>query len=503
MVNPWDFVLMMEGAVLLASSTARRLESRGRGVLAFPFTVRPTGSGSGASAIADEGPARAETWMPLWCRPSGMPEIGHLLAEGRIVVGERMPRDGLDAARAIAKLGVDRGIESFQRFGYLQRSGLAYLATPLDRVRVTRNPDADLIDELERHGWLDRFRTMARADAAPARLTRVVHTLESALFDLTADSGSPILLQRCLVALGECQRYLSVSPGARENCPVGVPVLSRQWAMMADDGSPEYAISAALASLHGGRSVLEDDQPRGPRVLTTAEYMAPVSPGRLGRPRRWSEDHANRVVWAGGAVDRNLGRMMMRRLLDQREMRVQEVPLHGDVRVPASLVAAWLNRPEWDRRIAELMPGLALVDKLRLKIPHNGANGMAVPAAYCLLKPFFVPTSELERCMPGQGQAQPVVLPSPAELVRLLLSNQPRRAFDWAQKKLRARGLVAPQSLPSPGSERSSRLLAALMVPIARRDLRAILRNYFNPDPDNHTESNTEELMSTSSSKDD
>jgi len=496
LMNPWEFVLMLEGAVLLASSTARRLESRGRGVLAYPFTVRPTGVGSGAAAIADEHPARAETWMPLWSGASGIHEVRHVLSEGRIVVGERMPRDGLDVVRAMARLGVDRGIEAFERFAYLQRSGLAYLATPLGRVRVTRNPDVDLIDELELNGWLDRFRRIARDDSAPARLTRLVHELEAALFDLAETAETPIPLQRCLIALGKCQRYLSLSAFAREMCPIAVPVLSDRWSTRADDGSPEYAIATAIAGLHGLR-IGHHEGHRTERVLTTAEYMAPVGTGTPARRRPWTTDHSNRVVWGGGSLDRNMGRMMSRRLLDQRELGLDEIPLHGTVSIPAKLIVQWLIRPEWDRRIADLASGLALVGGVRLGVARSAGDSPAIPAAYRLLKPLFVPSSELAKGLPEQTpRSDPIALPPPAEVVRLLRTNQPDRAFRQAHETLRSRGLFAPRTIPSTGAAHGSRMLAALMVPIFRTDLRTIMQSYFDPDQDSARRS------STTSSKD-
>lgn len=497
LMNPWDFVLMLEGAVLLASSTARRLESRGRGVLAYPFTVRPTGAGSGAAAIADEHPARAETWMPLWSGASGIHEVRHVLSEGRIVVGERMPRDGLDVVRAMARLGADRGIEAFERFAYLQRSGLAYLATPLGRVRVTRNPDVDLIDELELDGWLDRFRRIGRDDSAPARLTRLAHELEATLFDLAETAEAPIHLQRCLIALGKCQRYLSLSTGARKMCPIAVPVLSDRWSTRSDDGSPQYAIATAIAGLHGVRSRSSEGR-RGARVLATAEYMAPVGTGRSGRRRPWTKDLANRVVWRGGSLPRNMGKMMSRRLLDQRELGLDEIPLHGDVSIPAKLIARWLIRPEWDQRIADLVGGLALVGRVRIGVARSAGGSLATPAAYRLLKPLFVPASRLTGCLQTRDSTiDPITLPPPAEVVRLLRSNQPERAFRLAHETLRSKGLVGPRVNPSTQPDQGPRLLAALMAPIPCRDLRAIVRSYFDPDRDPARQS------STSSTKDD
>lgn len=487
MINPWDFILMLEGAVVLASSTARRLESVGQGVLAFPFTVRSTGAGSGAAAIADEGSARAETWMPLWSRPCGFDELGHLLSEGRIVLDQRMSRDGLDAVRAMAKLGVDRGIDAFERFGYLQRSGLAYLATPMGRMNVSRNPEVDLIDELDRNGWLARFRRLARDDA-PARLSRLVRQLESVIFDLSGDSGAADRLQRCLVVLGDCQHYLSASPRARQECGVPIPVLSEKWLHKADGGDPEFGIAACLAGLHGIQHADAEQGSRERRVLTMAEYMAPVDSAR-GRTRRWIDGGHNRVVWSGGVLDRDLGRVMSRRVLDQSMMNLKELPLFGDAHLPVDLVAEWLTRPAWDRRIAELLPGLALAGRTTTRAVPTARRGLQAPAAYCLLKPFFVPRGELQSAMPGGlGRPDPINLPSPAELIRLLRAEDPERALSWARTRLRGKGLVPPNTPPSPIGARSTRLLAALMVPIRRKDLNSILVRFFGmrdqPDPD-------------------
>jgi len=66
---------------------------------------------------------------------------------------------GVDFARAAVSLGVDRGIAEFQRYGFQVRNGLAYFATPLDRVVVRRNARADLLSDLDQ--WHDRLRSKA------------------------------------------------------------------------------------------------------------------------------------------------------------------------------------------------------------------------------------------------------------------------------------------------------------------------------------------------------
>jgi CRISPR-associated protein Csx17 len=112
-LNPWDFVLALEGALLFAAATIKRLEGTEPGQLVYPFCVQPSGSGYGSSATADENDARCEIWMPLWQSPIGLPELQSLLSEGRAWVGRRPAKNGVDFARAVASLGVDRGIGEF------------------------------------------------------------------------------------------------------------------------------------------------------------------------------------------------------------------------------------------------------------------------------------------------------------------------------------------------------------------------------------------------------
>src|SRR5690606_18244157 len=106
--NPWDFVFMLEGAVLFAAAATRRLESGDASALSYPFTVRTTGSSDGSTAPGDEGAARAEIWMPLWDRPTSLDELRALLSEGRVTLNRRSARDGLDFVRAVSQLGVQR-----------------------------------------------------------------------------------------------------------------------------------------------------------------------------------------------------------------------------------------------------------------------------------------------------------------------------------------------------------------------------------------------------------
>jgi CRISPR-associated protein Csx17 len=132
LLNPWDFILMLEGAVLWAAAAARRLGSSGASMITAPFALRAQSAGHGTAAGSEDAP-RGEQWMPLWSQAAGLDEVAAFLAEGRLSTVHGPAQRPLDAARAIARLGTARGIDAFQRFGYFARNGQANLAIPLGR----------------------------------------------------------------------------------------------------------------------------------------------------------------------------------------------------------------------------------------------------------------------------------------------------------------------------------------------------------------------------------
>lgn len=438
LVNPWDFVLMLEGALLFAAVITRRLEGN-QDSLSYPFTVRAAAVGAGGSAFADEAQARAEMWLPLWTRPAALEEIQALLNEGRVSLNRKAARDGLDFVRAVAKLGVDRGITSFQRYAFLMRSGKAYLATPLNRIIVSRRPNADLIDELDRGGWLSRLRRSAGGRAVPQRFQSLSHRLESALFEL-ARSGNARAVQEVLVQLGAVHAYLASSPTAREAVfPVGL--LSGEWVLAADDGSHEFRIAAALAGLNGG--------------LPMRLHLMPLDPGK---PQQW-KSNSRLHVWGARELEDNLFLVLERRRLEGLEGNL----LAGHSPADAAAVAAFLAGKTNDRHISALLLGLALT-RLPASLPRRRQKAeLPLFAVYRLMKPLFVPEAQLQE---AQLLSDEQSLPLPADLPRLLRAEQMPRAISIAASRRRASGLPAAAWLLQPGTVSGRRLLATLVIPI-------------------------------------
>lgn len=191
---------MIEGALLFAAASVKKLEAAAPGQLVYPFCVRQAGVGYASASAADEQNARCEMWLPLWNRPATLPELRALLGEGRAQVHGRAARDGVDFTRAVVTLGVDRGISEFQRYGFQVRNGLAYFATPLERVAVQPNARADLLSDIDQ--WLDRFRGKAGGENAPGSVARALRNLEASIVELCKEGSAPrvqcVLIERGL-----------------------------------------------------------------------------------------------------------------------------------------------------------------------------------------------------------------------------------------------------------------------------------------------------------------
>lgn len=463
-INPWDFVLMLEGAVLFAAATTRRLDASSRGAMSFPFTVRAVGAGAGSAALGDEGDARGELWLPLWARPVRLDELRVLLAEGRATVHRRTARDGLDFVRAVAGLGVDRGIEAFERYAFMMRSGRAYLAAPLGRVRVKARPEVALTDQLEAEGYLDRLRRFARGPGAPGSVRRLVGLLEGSLFELARHGGRQ-RLQEILMILGELQQVVGASRAARDAGLRPVPALSYRWVREADDRSDEFRVAAALAGLYA----------EGVEAIPMRCHVAPVD--RRDR-RRWAPD-SSLAVWSGGDLVSDLIRVLERRLLEAERLDLKAKPFGGRLQADLSAVMTFLRGGTGraridDRRISRLLAGLAFV-RSPVSLQGRGRPGPPVPGAFTVLKPLFVDESGLER---AQLLPKGASLPLPGAVVANLVAGRSQEAVSTAWHRLRVAGLALPKHPAGPPSAAGldgRRLAASLMIPLRSEDFVRLL----------------------------
>lgn len=481
--DPWEFILMLEGALMLAGAVTRRFGGAEAISAGFPFTVRAVAAGFGASTAKDalgtgrDRLTRGELWLPLWDRPTRAGELRYLFGEGRADVSRRPARNGADFARAAASLGVDRGITAFSRVAFLKRSGKAFLAVPAGRFPVTERREVDVLREVD--PWLERFRSACGDEEMPPRFGGVLRRIDSAVFDFCRYGGTSFF-QRILSALGRAEREIANAERLRKEKRLApIARLSKAWLDAADDGSPEFAVALALAF------VRDPEAKVGPLRCD----LEPVDP--RSRFHTWAEkDRA--VVWNAADLATNLANVLQRRLMDAERAGCERLPLRSNFDAPLSAVAAFSACDDLDDdRIEELIWGLMLVDPqpepgVRRRLGDAGGP-RPVAREYALLKLLFLPAPLVpERRGDGirwgfarGGQEGIVIRPEP-RVLPLLRSGRVGEACAIAAQRLRASGLA-----PMPGAQasarirdgewselstdprRAQRLAAALLIPIS------------------------------------
>jgi len=466
LVNPWDYILGIEGALMLAGSVSRRLGSDVQGKAAFPFTVTASAAGWGTVSDTEITGQHAEVWLPLWDRLASYPEIKYVFAEGRAQVGRhpRQARTGVDFARAVVQLGVDRGLRAFERYGLLSgnRSGNAHLAVPLGRLTVRAGPQAEafLLDDAA--GWLDSLRWWSRNKQAPERHRRSVRAIEDTVLSY-CQGPTRSGLQTVLAALGRAEQAVAVSPKAQQGVRRPLQGLRPEWLRACDDGSPEFRLAAAIASMEMIRAQME-----------------PVTRDRFGH-LTWSEDRRG-VVWVGGDLCRTLAAVLWRRCVEAGMKRDAERqnqgsgPLKGRVDASLADVHHFLVGGLDDDRLADLIWGCALINwgaydsrEHRPDRPPQAAPDL--PRVYALLKLCLLPGSlKLSRT----GEEVPI-RPDLAMLARLR-AGEVDRAVELASLRLRAAGRT-PLATPRGGRSAAHdflwprrdavRLAAGLLIPVS------------------------------------
>ena len=543
--NSWDLVFTMEGTIAFSGALTRRWGVGGGNQAAFPFTFEPTNAGVGSLTSEDPNRPRGEIWTPLWTKPATFLEISAIFSEGRLTLGQRIARTGLDAARSVAQIGLSRGIGSFERYSIIQPDRkMPYQATPLGRIHAPSQPRRDLIEDLDTGGWLTSAQQLiASKKKAPARARMVMRRLENALFQMTDANRTSEGICNALVALGELVYWTATNPSIRKALKPP-PAMSSAWIWMADDGSPEFRIAAALAGLglppierrDGGETEITPenrdaadngagDQKTSPArsqsALPMAAHFAPIDEGRFFDGRRlrvrraWSSDETPRtVVWGAGGLVSNMIAVLERRLVEGTMRGFEDKPLAGAVHARLADVGAFLSGDFDDGRCAALLTGMIWVRPAWLRMKTSADDGVPftpVPFAYAALKPIFTPDRALHRI---RALAETVRMPIPPGLVARLRTGGDSldgRTTDAVVRAALARARAS--NLPSPfeperaGGRRSgakgnrigaglraNRLAAALLIPIDDHALKMLVKRAY---PDALTEKHVESAEDT------
>ncbi|MGH3400090.1 MAG: type I-G CRISPR-associated protein Cas8g1/Csx17 [Streptosporangiaceae bacterium] len=240
LVNPWGYVLMVEGALLFAAGVTRRSQ-HDAGRAAMPFTVAYSPDGTASGAAGEE--TRGEVWAPAWSSPYTLAEIRQLFGEARASWRGRPAQRAVDFYAATGALGVARGIDEFVRYGLQQRNGLAFVAVPLDRVLVESRPQVRLAARIE--DWVS---WIPRAEASRA-LGTALRQFEAAHLRFARDCEVRAL-RDLLAALTALEMAVGRSGRAREQIRVRTPPAAEDFLafMAGQEESAELRLAVGIAS---------------------------------------------------------------------------------------------------------------------------------------------------------------------------------------------------------------------------------------------------------------
>ena len=445
-VNPWDFVLMLEGAIAFRGQMTRRLGARDELRAAIPFAI--AAQAVGHATRGKEKDARGEQWMPLWDRPASWQDVRALFGDGRAQLGRAPARRPLDFARAIARLGVARGLTGFVRYGYLERNGQSNLAVPLGRIDVAAHPRARLIDEVG--GWLDRLRRAA--EDAPARLAASVGTLSDAVFDVLTREAEPMRWQSVLLSIERVER-VQASGTAFNVGPC--PMLSAGWLEAAMDASPEWRLALSLGSAARG---YKDGRP----IDSVRAHALPIDPKKswsyaTGADKRLIKDP--RVVMNGRDPESDLIALVERRFVEASQAGSRMLPLvaryGGGARLDdlARLLSGEVNL----ERVVALGRALMALDWEHVRLPRAriDSRGERPDEAWEALRLCALPFAVRKR----------TIVTEPA-MIRRLASGDAAGAVEIALRRLRAAGLRPPLAAAIADAKTARRWAAALAFPI-------------------------------------
>ncbi len=469
LVNPWDFILLIEGALLITAGVARRLGVDKEGEATFPFTVRSVPAGFGSAA--DEEDSRGEIWIPVWRRPAYLGEVRRLFTEGRATWRGSQARTALDFARAAGALGVDRGIDLFVRYVVSERLGQSNLAVPVGRFVVRERRGVPVLAQID--PWLASLR---RVRKPPAAVSSALRAVERALYTVS-DEPTALNLQGLLVAVARLEGAVSRSGSTRKNMIPLFGLKAQDWVPLLEDGSNETALALGLAS---ARNQVSDGAGHLRR------YLSPVEPSTRGLS--WTDRPALVPGLGQRPIFDVLTACLTRRVVEATQRASGESSESPGVhlgsgataRLPLPPAALFFSGLCDMQRVEELLSGLLVLDWRGWKgsLSSQGqSDAPVVPPAFSLLVPFGH-----GRPIPYDGRS--VELRMPIRWPALLTAGRVEEVCGEAIHRLRVARLspaVRAASVLASGID-GTHLGSALLAPLTDVAARSLLARAVVPD---------------------
>lgn len=453
--NPWDLLLAMEGAVLLSSSLTRVAQDGFCSTdTASPFTTRAVMSGHMSSG--DE-KARGEQWFPIWSKWASAGEIRCMFANGRARVKMRHASTSIDFAKALSRVGVIKGIDAFERYGYYNRNNIkSFFAVPLGRWKVCVQPNQDLLDDLD--GLLMSVQRQAREPNAPKRLAMLAMRLSDAVMTVAARGGEPSRWQDLLLTLANIDACMAAGTGIQAGI---LTRLRPGWLKAADDGSSELRLALALAAQYDIRRHWLPLDEKGSRLKTANEGKS------LAKDPR--------VVCYGRDFLADAIALVDRRLVESAQAGegvLNLTPVHPVLTADLRDLSAFLRGSVDDGRIGRLTRALMMLDlnalrEAPLQLRPSEGERDSIDDVYPLFR-FCVLTKNL-------AETNQWAIPAQHGVFRRLASGDLPSAIQQAVRHLRSHSIVSPVAHAT-GDAR--RLAACMAFPISRKTRDRLFRSF-------------------------
>jgi CRISPR-associated protein Csx17 len=455
MINPWDFILMLEGSMLFASAISRRMTPEALPVASAPFAVFSQSSGFG-SATTKESSARGEQWMPLWNAPASYHDIASMMMEGRLQLADHPATRPVDVARAIARLGTSRGVTAFERFGYLERNGQANLAVPIGRWQVESQPHRDLADHAA--SWIDRLSSKARGDSSQAWQS-AARRCEEALMAVCQYGHDARRWEELLLSLGAAENTLArTSKKAHDAYLRPLNNLPGAW-LQALPPSIELRLATALANQYG-------INPDGSVFWGEPIRIHSLPCDWNEKFKRWdtkafTERASVETVAGDGDFQRSAAAILRRRLLVANGGLFPLRAGHGHFAHPAD-IAAFLRGDVDDAKLWALAQALMAINwrETTPLYPKQDQNADKPPPLYGLLRLAHLPESLRLAGTEIRINTDPAMISS-------LLAGNVSRGMDIAIRRLTAAGLRPFLRTTIADSTLAKRLAASLLFPVS------------------------------------
>ncbi len=451
-LNPFDFILTMEGSLLFIASIEKRADSSGMPSLAAPFSTHHIQAGVSSSGSEDD---HGEQWMPLWTQPSSLADVQQLFVHGRARIGSNAVEDPIGFARAISRLGVSEGIEDFVRYGYFKRlGGMYFQAVPIGRYQVRSNIAQTLLDDLDAGQWMRKTRRTCADDDAPTAVRQNRRRIDEAVLACASHGANKTVWQELLEALGDFEARLTTCSGftAKKHLQP-IPRLSPGWLEVAADGSREFRLALALAGQSADGRGFDPVRRHWMPLDKFGRFMTDA--GGLRKDPR--------VVCHGLDGQRDLLALVRRRIIEGEQNKNSRFPLiparHCDAQLPD--IAAFLAGDVDVQRVVTLARALMALDFKNLAHAADGVRGDEPPPLYGLFRIACLP-------WPLQRGGTTIEIRVDPAVVQRLAAGDLEGAGNLAIRRLIASGLVPLiRHVGGNDSVLARRLAACLAFPIS------------------------------------